>query len=401
MLRAARSALATTALFACGAVLATATAAAEPFTLRSDLSYDLGSPPADPALNQLDIYSPASVTSERPAPVVVYAHGGSHRKGDKGNGVLEMARLFTGEGYLFVSVNYRLSPDPPDSSIATRIRYPAHPHDLGEAVGWLRRNVSAWGGDPSRLILAGHSAGAHLASLVATDGSFLRAYGTSPDAVRGVVALDAASYDLLDRADPATSTLRPAGLEGLWNAFATPLENALDRTWLDASPTHQGDRRDPPHLLVTQAAKAIRIAANESLATALEQDGGEVVAVDLSHSGIKSALGDPADSSGETEAVTEFVRDALATDAAPATKLRRRPAKRIKLRKGKRATVGFRFSTSDARARFECRIDQRRWRRCGSPKRYELGTGKHRFRVRSKNRDGKGEIRSYRFRIKR
>ncbi len=313
--------------------------ATEPFTLEAAVGYAQGSPPAEASLNQLDIYTPSPAPTAGSAPVVVYVHGGSLLTGDKGNGVLNMARLFTGQGYVFVSVNYRLSPNPPSSSNPNRIRYPAHPDDVGEAFGWLGQNIGARGGDASKLILVGHSAGAHLASLVATDGSFLRAYGTSPLSLRGVVALDSASYDLVDRADPATSTLSASGIEQLWNAYATPVENAIDGTWTEASPTSQADRRDAPHLLLTQASNGGRIAVNQQLAVALGQDPAEVVTVDLNHAGIKSALGNPADATVETEAVIRFVSDALATDTAPATRLGRKPAKRVKLRKGKRARV--------------------------------------------------------------
>jgi acetyl esterase/lipase len=379
-----------------------AVAATEPFVLDADVSYDLGSPPADPDANRLDIYTPRAI-ERAPAPVVVYVHGGSWRTGDKGNKIANKARLFSSNGMLLVSVNYRLSPNPPQSSKPGRIRFPAHPNDLGEAIGWLERNIGRYGGDPGRLILVGHSAGAHLVSLVGTDPRFLRAHGSRPLAVRGVVALDTASFDLVERANPATSPLGAAGLEGLWNAFATGAENAADGTWRAASPLHHADRRDAPHLLVTQANNPRRIAVNSGMATALgHSPASGVLAVDADHAGINAALGDPADASGETTAVLAFVRAALAVDAAPRTKLTRKPKKRAGARRDRRrASVRFGFSAADERARFECRIDRRRWRRCVSPRRYRLAAGRHRFRARSKTRDGNGPIRGYRFRVAR
>jgi acetyl esterase/lipase len=382
-------------------LLAAEAAGAELFERTANLSYDLGTPSPDPALNRLDVYVPSGAKASRAVPIVVYVHGGSWRAGDKGNQVLDKARLFTREGYVFVSINYRLSPHPPDSGDAGRLRFPAHPSDVGEALGWLRRNARDFGGDPSRIVLVGHSAGAHLVSLVSTRPSFVRAHGVKPTAIRGTVALDTATLDLTQRADPATSDLSLAALEGLWNAFATPAENRLDGSWAAASPLLNADRRDAPHLAVVQS-RPLRIVPNTELIERLELDPAtNLLVVDNSHQGINRALGDPADQTGETEAVLAFAEDALAADVVPKPALERKPPKRSKLpRSMRKKRVTFGFSAADGRARFDCRIDARRWRKCSSPKSYRLGKGKHRFRVRSKNRDGRSELRSYRFRVK-
>jgi acetyl esterase/lipase len=150
------------------------------------------------------------------------------------------------------------------------------------------RNVSHYGGDPSRLILVGHSAGGHL---VGTEPSFLRACGSSPFAIRGVVALDTAGLDIVERANPKTSPLGAAGLEGLWGAFGTVAENATDGSWRAASPRHHADRRDAPHLLVTQAGSPGRIPVNSEMATALgHSPESAVVTVDSDHAGVNEAL---------------------------------------------------------------------------------------------------------------
>jgi acetyl esterase/lipase len=99
------------------------------------------------------------------------------------------ARLFTRAGYLFASVNYRLSPAIDGPPAADRVRFPDQPHDVGEALGWLRRNVRAYGGAPNRLVLVGHSAGAHLASLAGVDPAYAAVRGVPAAAVRGVVSL--------------------------------------------------------------------------------------------------------------------------------------------------------------------------------------------------------------------
>jgi poly(3-hydroxybutyrate) depolymerase len=74
--------------------------------------------------------------------------------------------------------------------------FPDHPDDVGEAVGWLDRNAVAYGLDPDRIFLMGHSAGAHLASLVSTDPSYVRRHGVDPRQMTGTVTLDTGAFDV-------------------------------------------------------------------------------------------------------------------------------------------------------------------------------------------------------------
>ena len=113
-----------------------------------DVSYDLGSPPADPNLNALDVYVPDGALATDSRPVVVYVHGGGWRVGDKSNQITRKVDLFTGAGYVFVSLNYRLSPPTRDVLDPGPLKFPAHPADVGEALGWLARNIDDYGGDP-------------------------------------------------------------------------------------------------------------------------------------------------------------------------------------------------------------------------------------------------------------
>jgi arylformamidase len=236
-------------------------------------------------------------------PVVVYVHGGGWQIGDKRR-VGHKARLFTRAGYLFASVNYRLSPPVQGLPAADRVRFPDHPHDVGEALGWLTRNVRRYGGDPDRLVLVGHSAGAHLVSLAGVDPSFGSAYGVPARAVRGVVSLDTAAFDVAAKADPA---LRPRPWM-FWNAFGMPAEEAADPRWASASPITFAGRGDPPFLLVTQRRPA-RIAENRAMLRALgNRERDSLVTVALDHAGINRMLGSPRDPTRETEAVMAFVR---------------------------------------------------------------------------------------------
>jgi len=112
--------------------------------------------------NSLDIYRP--VTFEGPWPVVMYIHGGSFRIMSKDSHWM-MAMAYARRGYLVVNVNYRLAPKHP---------YPAALKDVSKAWLWLLRNVHRFGGDPSRIVIAGESAGGNLATALAIETTFAR-----------------------------------------------------------------------------------------------------------------------------------------------------------------------------------------------------------------------------------
>ena len=118
------------------------------------------------------------------APLLLFVHGGGWSIGDKRMGAGQKGQHFLGTGWAFASANYRLVPD------ATVEQQAA---DVASAVAWLRRQP---GVDGSRIVLMGHSAGAHLAALVGTDPHYSAAAGVPLSAIRGVVLLDGAGYDV-------------------------------------------------------------------------------------------------------------------------------------------------------------------------------------------------------------
>ncbi|HPA19384.1 MAG TPA: alpha/beta hydrolase [Verrucomicrobiae bacterium] len=157
-------------------------AAAEGVTSKLDVPYLDDQEP----LHRLDVYIP--VRKEKPLTVLVHIHGGGWEIGDKsmmrGTGL-----FYASHGVLFVTPNYRLSP---------KAQHPAHAEDCAAAVAWAFRHVEELGGDRRRVFLSGHSAGAHLAALLATDPAFLQKHGIKPAYLAGVIPVDAASYDLAD-----------------------------------------------------------------------------------------------------------------------------------------------------------------------------------------------------------
>lgn len=297
--------------------------AAEPYVAQSDISYDLGSPPADPARNKLDIYLPDADVST-PRPIVMHVHGGGWRRGDKNTtSTPDKAALFTGLGYGFVSINYRLSPQTgdPDNPDPNRIRFPDHPDDVGEAIGWLDRNALTYGLDPDRIILMGHSAGAHLASLVSTDPRYIRRYGVDGRQILGVIPLDTGAFDIEQSvlgSDPDEPSLLFA------NAFGTPAENAVTGDWATASPLTWADTSDPRHLFLVQNV-TYRINRQLTMATKLGQDSSSIVPLPLDHNGVNRAIGRPTDTTQATPSVTAFVAQRLAAYEAPSVQITARP----------------------------------------------------------------------------
>ncbi|MFC3301903.1 alpha/beta hydrolase [Parvularcula lutaonensis] len=158
---------------------------------------------------KLDVYMP---TSEGPHPVLVFIHGGSWEKGNK-NDYPWLGRRFASEGYVTAVINYRLSPE---------FDYDDFMADVAKAVAYVHENASEWGGDPDRLFLAGHSAGAYNAVQVAVAPEFLEAEGTSPDIIDGVAGI-AGPYSFL----PLDSRVTKAAFGGADDLKATQPVNRL------------------------------------------------------------------------------------------------------------------------------------------------------------------------------
>lgn len=134
-------------------------------------------------LQTLDIYRPTGV--DRP-PVVFYIHGGGWAFGDKKEVNLK-PEYFALQEIAFVSVNYRLRWD---YKVYDQLR------DIVTALKWIHRNGDQYGVDGSRVVLMGHAAGGHLASLIMTDPSYFLAESIEPAFVKAVVSISSNSYDI-------------------------------------------------------------------------------------------------------------------------------------------------------------------------------------------------------------
>ena len=133
----------------------------------------------------LDIYTPEKAT-DKSLPVMFWIHGGGWQHGDKTDVGLK-PKVLTERGFVFVSANYRLLPD---VEMDVLIR------DVAKSFGWVHRNIAKYGGDPKRIFVGGHSAGAQLAALICTDDRYLKDEGVSFDVLRGCVPVDGDTYDI-------------------------------------------------------------------------------------------------------------------------------------------------------------------------------------------------------------
>lgn len=215
-------------------------------------------------------------------PLLVFVHGGGWKRGSKDNATgAAKVDHYTGLGYAFASINYRLVP-------AATVEDQAQ--DVADAVAFLRGKAGALGFDPDRIVLMGHSAGAHLAALVGTDMRYFAKAGLSPNAVRGVIPLDGAAYDV-----PRQMQEGGRFMAGTYEqAFGT--DPARQRA---LSPTLQAARPNAPAFLILHVDRADGTAQSEGLAAALRAGGTPVEVHALEgrglrgHMQINRSMGDP------------------------------------------------------------------------------------------------------------
>lgn len=150
------------------------------YTRQTDLSY------GELARQKLDVYRPRGKKRVGPAPVVVFFYGGDWQTGRKGD-YRFVAEALASRGFVAILPDYRLFP---------RVTFPGFVEDGALAVRWTHRNVSRFGGDPDRVFLMGHSAGAHIAALLTLDAHYLADVGLDRSAVRATAALSG-PYDFV------------------------------------------------------------------------------------------------------------------------------------------------------------------------------------------------------------
>ena len=235
-------------------------------------------------LQRLDLVAPAG--NRRP-PLIVFIHGGGWSIGDKRQAVGAKAGHFVGNGFAFASVNYRLVP---------QVTVEQQAADIAAAIARLRALAKASNYDGERIVLMGHSAGAHLAALVGTDPRYLAAAGVPMKAVRGIVLLDGAGYDV------ARQMARPNPVAAMYDA-AFGKDPARQRA---LSPTlHAAAPNVASWLILPIERRADSIAQSRGLAAALGKAGASARVVPVpgeSHGSLNRGLGEDGDfATGEVD----------------------------------------------------------------------------------------------------
>jgi acetyl esterase/lipase len=267
---------------------APATAAPQPpeIAKHADIRY-AETPGVEANSQSLDIYAPKNAKN---LPVMIYVHGGAWQGGDK-RSLAAAPGSFNGQGFVFVSVNYRLLPEG---------KHPNNVADVARAIAWVHDHIAQYGGDPSQLFLYGHSAGAHLVALVATDERHLKAAGKSLAILKAVIPLDTNAYDI-------PKLTADKGEKNLY-AQAFGSDPAAQK---DASPlAHVAPDKGIPPMLVfhSGSGSGSRDEQGKAFVAALKKAGCDaalIASLEQSHADINRQFGTPGDM--VTEAAVKFV----------------------------------------------------------------------------------------------
>jgi len=237
----------------------------------------------------LDVYVPDERAAG--APVVVFFYGGSWQNGSK-EGYRFVGQALASRGIIAVLPDYRLYPP---------TTFPGFVDDAAKAVAWSYRHASEYGGDPSHLFVSGHSAGAHIAALLATDGHYLADAGISISDLAGFVGMSG-PYDFLPIKDPV-----------LQEIFAPKSD------WPRSQPINFVDGDEPPMLLMHgDADNTVYPKNSRNLATKINDSGGSAILKiypGVDHVGLIAPFAAPLRMTGdELDDFADFVKQ-VATDS--------------------------------------------------------------------------------------
>lgn len=219
----------------------------------------------------------------RKAPVILYVHGGGWIRGDRRR-VYNLPEYANSRGYLLVSASYR---PVPRTNIDGQIR------DVARAISWTRNNIARYGGDPRKIVIMGHSAGAHLVSMVAAQ--------KKGGKLAGVVANDVQAYDMV-----AYASIR-GSIDGVYlRAFGSNPANWI--RWSPVTYVRQG-RGFPPFLVMySNSHRPRRAVVSVAFAKELRRRGTQVTLFNGSrytHGSIARGIGK---SQEVTSALDRFLR---------------------------------------------------------------------------------------------
>jgi acetyl esterase/lipase len=281
-----------------GAALGQETKSAGPMRVEKDIAY------AEPKNERqaVDVYAPPGALGAKNLPVVVWIHGGGWQSGDRTQ-VQVKPQAFVDKGFVFVSVGYRLWPKVTIEQIT---------QDVAKSIRWVHDHIAERGGDPNRLLVMGHSAGAQLAALVCTDDRYLKAEGLSLAIIKGCVPVDGDTYDLPLEIAMETESRKKLGKPDPKTGHRAKFGEADRQRELSAVTHVARDKGIPPFLLLFVAEHPETSAQAKRLASVLTDAAVPAKlfgAADTNHVQLNANLGvsgDPA-----TAALFEFTSQVL------------------------------------------------------------------------------------------
>ncbi len=256
----------------------------------------------DENLTSLDVYTlPDSKTLR---PVVIWVHGGGWAIGDKLNKMNKKIPFFRSLDYVFVSVNYRLSPFPFELTNNSRIKHPDHIIDVADAIQWVYKNIELYGGDRTNIAVLGHSAGAHLVALMGTNQALLSSRNINTDHIKGIGSFDTQAYDVIK----AINLL--AENDPYINAFSDD-----ETVQEDASPYFQIDNSPniTAHWLFTERGEQIRKDILNDFILKVETKNVTTTKIDANsytHADINNLIGDTSNTL-MSDAIDSFLIDSF------------------------------------------------------------------------------------------
>ncbi|MCS3807063.1 alpha/beta hydrolase [Xanthomonas sp. 4461] len=234
----------------------------------------------------LDVYQPRGAVG---APVVVFFYGGTWKRGKRAN-YRWMGEALARQGVVAMVADYRKYP---------QVGLQGFMADAARATSWSAQHAREYGGDPKRLAVMGHSAGAHIAGLLATDGHWLQAQGLQPQQLCGFVGL-AGPYDFLPMTDPE-----------LVQIFGTSQDEQAR-----SQPVLHVDGNEPPMLLLHgDADRVVEPQNSTALASAMRGEGKNVqvkLYPGVGHMGLVLAFRKPPADSPELRDTLHFLRQCQA-----------------------------------------------------------------------------------------
>jgi len=248
------------------------------------------------ARHVLDIYAPPNAKN---LPVVFWIHGGGWQTGDKAN-VQEKPAWFTQKGFVFVSINHRLLAD---VDMGTLIR------DVAKAFCWMHQHIAEHGGDPSRVLVGGHSSGAQLAALICTDDRYLKEQGVAFSSLIGCLPVDGDTYDVPAIIETAETRRRvhhePQSKYGHREKFGNDPAKHIDFSAV----THVAEGKDiPPFLILYVSDHPDNAAQARRLAAVLKEAGVPATLFagkETNHNKINALIGTEGDAA--TQALADFI----------------------------------------------------------------------------------------------